>query len=199
MEIDYTSGIPEKDLKLYRTYMNSKIDIFQNNDGYVYRNESKINQKYFESFEHRQIQNESAKILANSSNILVYLLGKNENNLEHVKRKLMKSFSQSEVDDKENNSKSVESEYNKFKKKVMQKKLENDREYKQLCELIDHPRFHEVITRDKAFLNYVLHHKYLAYHPKYEELTEKYKKYLCPMAVNNEEESEENEEIEQDN
>ena len=67
MEIDYTSEIPEKQLKLYRTYMNSKIDIYQDNDGYAYRDETKTNQKYFESYEHRQIQNDAAKILSNSS------------------------------------------------------------------------------------------------------------------------------------
>jgi len=196
MEIDYTIGIPEKDLKLYRTYMNSKIDIYQDNDSYVFRNESKTNQKYFESFEHRQIQNEAAKILSSSSNLLVYMLGKSENDLKKIERRMIKSFSQSEI---EKNSKNIEKEYNQFKTKVMQKKLENDREYKSLCDLINHPLFHQVMTRDKSFLIYILNHKYFPYHPRYEEIQGKYTKYLCPETANNESEEDENEEMEEEN
>ena len=37
MEIDFASGWSEKDLKVYRNFMNTKIDIFQPTDGYVFR------------------------------------------------------------------------------------------------------------------------------------------------------------------
>ena len=42
---------------------------------------------------------------------------------------------------------------------------------------------------NNAFLKYILNHKYLKYHEKYEEINEKYRKYLCPMftSINNEE------------
>ena len=176
VDYDYTSNVSEKDLKLYRKYMNSKIDIYQDNDGYVFRNKDKTNVDYYESYEHRQIQNEASKILSSSSNLLVYLLGKNMNNLEKVKNSLIKCFSQSEVEGQENNPKYVESEYLKFKRKIMVKKLVNDTEYLHLCRLIDHPQFYEWMDGNKSFMNYVINHKYFQYHQRYEEIKERYEK-----------------------
>jgi hypothetical protein len=176
VDYDYTSNIPEKDLKLYRKYVNSKIDIYQDNDGCVFRNKEKTNVDFYESYEHRQIQNEASKILSSSSNLLVYLLGKNLNSLESVKYSLIKCYSQSEVEGKENNPKYVESEYLKFKRQIMVKKLKHDSEYAHLCRLIEHPQFYEWMDGNKSFVNYIINHKYFLYHPKCEEIRERYEK-----------------------
>jgi hypothetical protein len=180
MEVDYTQDTNEKELKLYRTYMNSKIDIFQGNEDYVFRNEN-VNQGYMGSFEHRQMQNNSAKILTNASNMLVYTLAKNLGNLEKSQKELRKVFYFDREAEKENSVHNIAKEHKEFKKKIMRKKLQKDQEYLTLCEFINNSRFHDIMMTNLNFLRYILSHKYLVYHPRYEEINEKYRKLLCPM------------------
>lgn len=150
MEVDYSEGINEKDLKLYRTFMNSKIDIFQTNDEYVFRNE-KVKQKFYESYEHRQMQDNASKILSSASNLLVYSLAKGLDNLDISQTQLKQVFSKNEVEQKEYNIKYVEKKHAELKRNLMRKKLENDSEYIQLCEFIENPRFHEILTTNRSF------------------------------------------------
>lgn len=180
MEVDYTADFDEKELKMYRNYMNSKIDIFQSNDGYVFRNKN-VTQKFYESFEHIQMQNNAAKILSSASNQMLYTLAKDLDGLEATQKIMKKAFVQHIVPGHENDRDYVESQHLQFKKNIMRKKLENDYEYQQLCDFIENPRFGEAMVGNRAFLRYILNHKYLNYHPKYEEIKEKYQKYLCPV------------------
>jgi hypothetical protein len=178
MEIEITNYSSQPELKLYRSFMNSKIDIFQDSDGYVFRNDGKV-VDYSNSYERRQNLNESAKILSDSSSLLLHTLGSKYKSVEETKYRLRTNFSIVDPGAKYN-SKYIENDYMNFKRNVMMKKLENDEEFKKLCEFIEHPRFHEVMIRDWSFLNYILNHKYIKYHPKYEELAEKYSSHLCP-------------------
>jgi hypothetical protein len=200
MEIDYTEGIPEKDLKVYRNFMNTKIDIFQSTDGYVLRKNKNLD-SFHQSFEHRQMQNSAAKILSSASNLLVYSLAKNCDNLNSTNKKMKSVFTMTKVDDPEYNVEQVENKYNQFNKQVMLKKLQNDSEFIQLCQYISNPRFHELMKSNLTFLKFILNHKYVKYHPLYEEINEKYRKYLCPMynQNNTEDENMEEEEVETEN
>ena len=192
MEVDYTQEANEKDLRLFRTYMNSKIDIFQSNEDFVFRNEN-VNQRYMGSFEHRQMQNNSAKILTSASNMLVYTLAKNLGNLEKSQRDLRKVFYCDREVSKENSVENIAKEHKEFKNKVMRKKLQNDHEYLTLCEFINNSRFHDIMMTNLNFLKYILSHKYFIYHPKYEEINEKYRKLLCPVFRSSSQSSAQNE------
>jgi hypothetical protein len=178
MEIDYTAGVSQKDLKVYRNFMNTKIDIFQPTDGYVFRKNKNLD-SFHQSYEHRQMQNNAAKILSSASSILLYSLAKNCENINSTTKKMKSVFAMTKVDDY--NVEEVENKYNHFNKQVMFKKLQNDADFIQLCEYIINPRFNELMKTNLSFLKYILNHKYIKYHPLYEEISEKYRKYLCPM------------------
>lgn len=189
MEIDFVSGWSEKDLKVYRNFMNTKIDIFQPTDGYVFRKNKNLD-SFHQSYEHRQIQNNAAKILSSASNLLVYSLAKNCESLNSTTKKMKSVFTMTKVDDPNYNVEQVENKYNQFNKQVMFKKLENDADFIQLCQYISNPRFNELMKSNLTFLKYILNHKYFKYHPLYEDINEKYRKYLCPMYHQNNAEDE---------
>lgn len=169
----------EQDKNLYRSYMNTKIDIFQNNDGYVFRN--KNIHPFYNSYEHFLMQDSTASILSSSSNLIIYSLSKNYQDINKSRHELRKIFHQKFVDDPSNQGNLVEKKYKEFHNKTMREKLEDDEEYKSLKSLIDHPRFEQIMSSNHSFLRYILNHKYLRYHPRYEEIKEKYNKSRCPF------------------
>jgi hypothetical protein len=174
MELDYKALCSDKELKLARSFMNSKIDIFQDIDSYVFRNKE-ITQAFQNSYEHQQIQNDSAKILSSSSNLLLYTLGTNTNDLAKTKHDLKKTFTLTNEDINPLSINESENEYNKFKKKMMVKKLENDPDYNHLNQIINHPNFDQLMRSRLDVLKYVVTHRYLQYHPKGEEILKNYK------------------------
>lgn len=178
MEVDYTNEFQEKELKMYRSFMNTKIDIFQDSESFVFRTKS-VKQPFFKSYEHELIQNEASGILSNSSDLLVFSLGKELDNLTLAKHQLKKSISMSKTHETDIQM-NTENEYKNFKKKIMMKKLANDSEYKQLSDFISSPQFESLMKTNINFARFILKHKYLCYHPKYEEIKTKYKKLLCP-------------------
>jgi hypothetical protein len=170
MEFDYKTHCSEKEIKLARNYMNAKIDIFQDIDSYVFRNKE-ITQEFKNSYEHELIQNDSAKILSNSSNMLIYCLGNGVDDITKAKHLLKKNFTldiSQPIDQ-------IEDEYTAFKKKMMIKKLETDPDYTHLCTIISHPSFHQLMMSRNDVLRYVISHRYLQYHPQHEEIIKKYK------------------------
>jgi hypothetical protein len=188
MEVDYTEDLSERELKICRNYMNSKIDIFQSQDGYVFRNKN-VKQNFQESYEHIQMQNNAARILSSASDQLVFSLAKEYNNLDATTYTMKKTFTLNKIEEKEYDINYVENEYNSFKNKIMRKKLQNDADYRQLCEFIDSPRFNEVMLSNRQFLRYILNHKYFIYHTKHDEINQTYRKYLCPMFNQNQSDS----------
>ena len=178
MEIDYSSICSESDLKLARKVMNAKIDIFQEPNSYVFRNKN-ITQGFYNSYEHQIIQNDTVSLLSSSSNILLFSIANGDNNISLSRYSLRKNFIMNDADKKEN-CKDMEIEYNKLKKRIMMKKLENDDEFKQLCDFINNPKFHQLMTTNRNFAKFILYHKYLEYHSKYEEINKNYLKILCP-------------------
>lgn len=102
MEVDYTEGIPEKELTVYRNYMNSKIDIFQAPTGSVFRNKS--GGKFYESFEHRQMQNSACKILSSPSNLIYYSYQKGYESIAKAKNELINNFTKINSEEKESDS-----------------------------------------------------------------------------------------------
>jgi hypothetical protein len=177
MEIDYNVICSEKEIKQARTYMNSKIDIFQEPEDFVFRPVT-LTQRIHNSYEHQIIQNDSSNILSSSSNLILYSITSGENNIHKTKKRLHNTFSMNNY--KEPDAKEIEKQYNQTKIKIMMKKLENDSEYKQLDEFINKERFHQLMITNKNFAKFILFHKYIKYHPKYEELNQKYLKTLCP-------------------
>jgi hypothetical protein len=177
MEIDYNAICTEKELKLAQTFMNSKIDIFQEPEDYVFRPIT-VSQRFHESYEHQQIQKDTSNILSSSSSLLMYTIASGENNIYKTKKKLQNTFSMSNY--KESNPKDIENQYNQIKMKIMHKKLENDPEFIQLDEFINKEKFHQLMMTNKNFAKFILFHKYIKFHPKHEELNQKYLKTLCP-------------------
>jgi hypothetical protein len=173
MELDYKAYATTQEINLARKFMNTKIDIFQDIDSYVIRGKD-IKQGFKDSYEHEQIQNDSARILSNSSNLLLYSLGNNINDLSKTKHTLKTTFSLTNEDIGQP-FEDMENEYTAFKKKLMAKKLETDTDYIYLCNLINHPSFHQLMVTRNDILKYVISHKYLQYHPKYEEIIKKYR------------------------
>lgn len=177
MEIDYNTLCSEKEIKLARRYMNSKIDIFQEPEKFAFR-PINLTQRFHNSYEHQQIQNDSSDILSSSSNLLIHTIASGQNNLYKTKRQLQNTFSMKNYN--EPNPKQIEKQYNQTKTKIMIKKLENDSEYKQLDDFINKEKFHQLMMTNKNFAKFILFHKYIKYHPKYEEINQKYLKTLCP-------------------
>jgi hypothetical protein len=177
MEIEYNAICSEDELKEARTYMNSKIDIFQENDELVFRPNT-VSQSFHESYEHQQIQNDASNILSSSSNLLMYTIASGENNIHKTKRHFQNAFSMNNY--KEPDSNEIEKQYKITKMKIMHKKLENDPEYKQLDEFINKEKFHQLMITNKNFAKFILFHKYIKFHPKYDELNQKYLKTLYP-------------------
>jgi hypothetical protein len=177
MEIDYKALCSEKEINLARKYMNSKIDIFQDPEEYVFR-PINVTQRFHNSYEHQQIQNHSSDILSSSSSILMYSIASGQNNIYKTKSHIKNTFSMKDY--KEPDPKEIEKQYNQTKTKIMMKKLENDPEFQKLDEFINNDKFHQLMLTNKTFAKYILFHKYIKYHPRYEELHQKYSKTLCP-------------------
>jgi hypothetical protein len=194
----YLYDLNDAERKICRTFMNSKIDIFQDTSGYVYRGKN-INQKFANSYEHIKMQNDAACVLSSASNLLVFTLGKGLNSMNQSIFKLKKTFTQNEIEDKESSDSYVQSEYKKIKFRLMKKKLETDQEYKKLCEIIDSPVFDSLMRSNLSLLKAILNHKYFPYHPKYEEINEKYRKLLCPAMNQGTNSNTEEEEVEEEN
>ena len=179
MEGGNNISINEKDKTLFRSFMNTKIDIFQPNDGYVIRNSQF--QKFQNSYEHRLMQDSSANILSNASNLLVYSLSKNIDGISRTKYQLKKIFVQNKIEDGQYDSESIEKKYEDFHNKTMRKKLQNDVEFQTLGSFLEHPRFEELMRTNPSFLRYIMNHKYIKYHPKYEEIKQQFNQSTCPM------------------
>jgi hypothetical protein len=179
MEIDYTSLCSDSELKIARKVMNSKIDIFQEPNSYVFRSKN-IKQNFHNSYEHQIIQNDTAIILSSSSNLLLYSIANGDNDIHKSKYFLKKNFPMTEAYDGKDCFRDMENQYNNLKKRIMMKKLENDEEFKQLCDFINNSKFHQLMTTNTNFAKFILYHKYLEYHSKYEEINKNYLKLLCP-------------------
>jgi hypothetical protein len=185
MEAESNILIDDKDKYIFRSFMNTKIDIFQDNDEYVVR-DTKVHE-FRDSYEHRLIQDSSSNILSNASNLLLYSLSKNYN-IEKTKHELRKTFLK-KIGNIELEPNYMEKKYEDFHNETMRKKLENDNEYKTLCGFLEHPRFDDLMISNHSFLRYIMNHKYIKYHPKYQQLKEKFDKKKCPFSGQNSDEN----------
>jgi hypothetical protein len=185
MEAESNLLIDEKEKQIFRSYMNTKIDIFQANDGFVMR--SSKDHEFRDSYEHRLMQDSSSNILSNSSNLIIFSLSKNSG-IANIKHELRKTFLKN-IGNKEMDPNIIEKKYEDFHNERMRKKLENDNEFKTLSGFLDHPRFDELMTSNHSFLRYIMNHKYIKYHPRYRELKEKFDKKRCPFFSQNSEEN----------
>ena len=172
------------------THMNSKIDIFQDTDSFVYRNNNIITQPFSESYEHIGLQNQSAKLLTSASNILLYSNSNirtsikssiiNNVNQERAKFEVRKMFYKINLEKNENNVEEILKGCTDYKYHINVEKYKNNEAYIKLDSYISSPRFHEYMLKDKSFLKFILEHPLIVYHTKYEELNRTYRKYLCP-------------------
>jgi len=174
----------ERNLKYMNTHMNSKLDIFQDIDNYVYRNGFLITQPFLESYEHIGLQNQSAKLLSSASNLLLYGDSKRITNDQRSKFEIKRMFTKSELKQNENKTITVLKGCEEYLKKITETKYRDNEAFKKLDAFISNPRFSEFMIYDKAFLKFILDHPMLVYHPKYEEINNTYRKYLCPMYNN---------------
>jgi hypothetical protein len=169
----------ESDLKQFRKVGNSKLDIFQTFSEPVFRNfklEPKL-QKFQNSFEHQKIKSDSIQILSNASNSIIFALATN-NSITKTNHLMKKLFTTENISTKENKMENISEKHKLFVKRIKKKQLKDDPEFKRLSDLIESPKFDEIMRSDKRILKAVLKHKFLKYHDQYKRILRTYLKVL---------------------
>ncbi len=165
----------ETELKQFRKVANSKLDIFQTYEEPVFRN-FMINPKlqiFENSFEHNNIKTESIRILTNASNSIIFSLASNSS-IKKTNHLMKKLFTSENLSTKENKMESIDNRYKIFVMRMRKKQLKDDPEFKRLCDIIESPKFDEIMRSDKRILRAVLKHKYLKYHDQYKRIIRTY-------------------------
>ena len=90
LDEDELKFLTEEEQKIMRNYQNSKLNIYQTPENKYF---FKFKSDYNNSYEHREIQNNSAKYLASSSNFIFYTIGRDCNTVYEAEREIKNNFS----------------------------------------------------------------------------------------------------------
>lgn len=170
-----SKNLTETEKIICRTYINSKLDIFQNNTEFLFRSLSVVPFKI--SYERKLMMNEAASILSSSSDFLFYTICGKFKNIHHSKRELNKVFTHPSNVFKSSpqmSSEEITDEFNTIELKIMRNKLKSDPDYLTLCSYISHSHFYENFAINRSMASAIINHPYIRFHPKYKELQELY-------------------------
>ena len=177
IEEETVNSISERERKICRIYTNGQLDIFKSNGSFAFR-PNKVNAKYENSYEHNELQNNSASILSSASNLFLYAMSNNFPTLHQAKAALRRNF----YDTEQNKimgltSAEIEKENEKILLKLDRESFEGLLEYERFAQLIDNPNFDHMMRNDRTFLNTIIRSPLLAYHPRRNEILEAYQNF----------------------
>lgn len=167
--------LTEKEKTICRTYMNSKLDIFQNNTEFLFRTPAVV--PFKQSYERNIMMNEATSILSSHSDLLFYTVGGKFNNIHHSKRHLKNLFTQPSNASKSPttlSSDQINEEFKDIEMKIMRNKLKSDSDYLAICSYINLQNFSQLFLTNKNFATMIMNYSYIQYHPKFKELQQLY-------------------------
>ena len=132
---------------------NAKIDIFQNTDSFVLHTDTKERVPIIDSYENKQLENETAFLLQRKNCLVYYSLYEGHSNINRTNFNLKKTFRENI-----NKNNACDEDLEKLKNLI---RNANKEEYEELL------------------LN-ILYHKMLPYLPDKDIINSTYRKLLCP-------------------
>ena len=150
---------------------NAKIDIFQNTDSFVLHTDTKERVPIIDSYENKQLENETAFLLQRKNCLVYYSLYEGHSNINRTNFNLKKTF-------RENINKNnvCDEDLEKLKNLI---RNANKEEYEELLLNIKNPKFDQLMRSNPNFLRYILYHKMLPYLPDKDIINSTYRKLLC--------------------
>lgn len=168
----------QSDLYKYRRFQNAKMEIYQYSNEPLIRPKTVI-QDYEGSYEQKLLLDNCYNKLSNSSHLIYFSLSE-EKPINFIRHKIRKIFHAKEILNKEYLKENLEMQYINFSKKLKFEKIQNEREYKELCQFINNPSFDMIMKTKVNIARWILNHEYLPYHPDYEMIKKTYSIVLCP-------------------
>ena len=192
MEIDEDDikFLTEEEQKIIRNYQNSKLNIYQTPENNYF---FKLKSDYNNSYEHREIQNNSVKYLTSPSNFIFYTLGTECGSIYEAEREIKNNFNniyKTSINTK--NEDQLKKQIKEIKYKIIEHRFGDNEEYKNFCDLINDEEFDAKMKEDNNFRNSVFLNQFFQYHNKCEEILNKYSNLLSPFIYNSVKEQIEN-------
>ena len=182
LDEDDIKFLTEEEQKIIRNYQNSKLNIYQTPEtNYFF----KLKSDYNNSYEHREIQNNSIKYLTSPSNFIYYALGTECSSIYEAEREIKNNFNniyKTSINAK--NEDQLKKQIKEIKFKIINHRLSENDEYKNLCDLINDEEFDKKMKENYDFRNSVFLNEFFHFHDKCEEILNKYSYLLSPFIYN---------------
>ena len=179
LDDDDIKFLTEEEQKIIRNYQNSKLNIYQTpENNYLF----KLKSEYNNSYEHREIQNNSVQYLTSSSNFIYYTLGTNCGSIYEAQNEIKNNFNNNYKTSINNKSEDqLKQQIKEIKYKIIEHRFSDDPQFKQLIELMNEEDFDKKMKEDKVYRNTVFLNKFFQYHIKCDEIINKYANLLPPF------------------
>ena len=178
LDDDELKFLTEEEQKIMRNYQNSKLNIYQTPErNYFF----KFKSDYNNSYEHREIQNNSAKYLASSSNFILYTIGKDCNSVYEAEREIKNNFNniyKASINTMSQDQ--LKKEIKEIKYKIIENKFKENESFKKLIEWLNDKEFDKKMKENVFFRNNVFLNQFFIYHFNSDEIISKYAKLLPP-------------------
>ena len=179
LDDDEINFLTEEEQKIIRNYQNSKLNIYQTPENNYF---FKLKSNYNNSFEHREIQNNSVKYLTSPSNFIFYTLGSGCESIYEAKQEIKNNFNniyKASINTK--NEDQLKRQIKEIKYKIIEHRFAEDENFKQLCEITNDKDFDKKMKEDEVFRNKVFLNNFFIYHKKSDEIIKKYSTLLSPF------------------
>ena len=176
IEEDDINILTEEEQKIIRNYHNSKLNIYETpENNYFFR----LKSDYNNSFEHQEIQNNSAKYLISPSNFIFYTLGKNCNSIYEAEWEIKNNFNNTyKTSINTQNDDQLKKQIKEIKYKIIEHRFANTQEFKNLNDLLTDKNFDIKMKENSNFRNNVFLNKFFIYHKQSDEIINKYSQFL---------------------
>ena len=171
--------LTEEEQKIIRNYHNSKLNIYQTpENNYLF----KLKTDYNNSYEHREIQNNSAKYLLSPSNFVYYTLCSNHGSIYEAKREIQNNFNNSYSTSINTQPDSqLKKQIKEIKYKIIENRFSKDKEFQELCRLLNDKNFDKKMKEVNAFRNSVFCNRFFPFHIRADEIVKNYAQLLTPF------------------
>ena len=177
-DIDF-SILTEEEQKIIRNYQNSKLNIYQTPENkYLF----KFKSDFDNSYEHREIQNNSVQYLTSSSNLVYYTLGTECGSIYEAKNEIRNNFNSNYKTSINNKSEDeFKQQIKEIKYKINEHRFKNEPQFKALNDLINESDFDKKMKENNSYRKSVFLNQFFPYHKKCDEIINKYSQLLSPM------------------
>ena len=171
--------LTEEEQKIIRNYQNSKLNIYQTPENNYF---FKLKSDYNNSYEHKEIQNNSVQFLISPSNFIYYTLGTECDSVYEAEKEIKNNFNniyKTSINTKKDDQ--LKKQIKEIKYKIFEHRFSEDEEYRQLCNLINDKEFDKKMKENFSFRNSVFLNRFFQHHKKSDEIINKYSKLLPPF------------------